>query len=204
MERLSLRVRVLAVALLVCLASAHLSFGEQVDAPAAPLPPGLSKEGQFLIFYMEKRFDQMDKRFEELRKDMNRRFEQVDRRFDQMDKRFEQIDKRFEELREDMNKRFEQVDKRFGEVNQRFSELVTLMGWIVGGLFALVAVFVALLLWDRRTAVRAAVKESKEEIVTSMEREYELALVKKMLRAFREKARTDSELAEILRGLGLL
>ena len=186
MEKLHFIGKFLAVSLLACFVFAPPGFGEQLDKPAVPLPPGLSKEGQFLIFYMEKRFDQMDKRFEELREDMNRRFEQVDKRFEQVDKRFEQ------------------VDKRFGEVNQRFSELVTLMGWIVGGLFALVAVFVALLLWDRRTAVRAAVKESKEEIVTSMETEYELALVKKMLRAFREKARTDSELAEILRGLGLL
>ncbi|MEJ5299621.1 MAG: hypothetical protein WHS38_01380 [Thermodesulforhabdaceae bacterium] len=45
---------------------------------------------------------QVDKRFEELREDMNKRFEQVD-------KRFEQVDKRFEELRQDTNKRFDQM-----------------------------------------------------------------------------------------------
>ncbi len=47
---------------------------------------------------MNKRFKQVDKRFEELREDMNKRFEQVDRRFEQVDKRFEQVDKRFEFL----------------------------------------------------------------------------------------------------------
>jgi hypothetical protein len=32
----------------------------------------------------DKRFEQVDKRFEELREDMNKRFEQVDKRFEQM------------------------------------------------------------------------------------------------------------------------
>ena len=32
----------------------------------------------------DKRFEQIDRRFEELRQDMNRRFEQVDKRFEQM------------------------------------------------------------------------------------------------------------------------
>ena len=47
--------------------------------------------------FMEKRFAQVDKRFEELRVDMNARFEQVD--------------KRFEELRTDMNARFESLSQ---------------------------------------------------------------------------------------------
>ena len=75
------------------------------------------------------RFEQVDKRFEQMREDMNKRFEQVDKRFEQVDKRFEQVDKRFEQMREDMNKRFdesrqdmlarfEQVDKRFDESRQ--------------------------------------------------------------------------------------
>ena len=46
--------------------------------------------------------EQVDKRFIELREDMNKRFEQVD-------KRFEQMDKRISELREDVNKRFEEM-----------------------------------------------------------------------------------------------
>jgi uncharacterized protein YhaN len=40
----------------------------------------------------------MDKRFEENRKEMDKRFEQVDKRFEQVDKRFEQVDKRFDEI----------------------------------------------------------------------------------------------------------
>ena len=51
-----------------------------------------------ILTQMEKRFEQSDKRYEELRLDMNARFEQVDKRFEQIEKRFEQVDKRFEAL----------------------------------------------------------------------------------------------------------
>ena len=46
--------------------------------------------------------EQVDKRFSDLRADMNKRFEQVD-------KRFEQVDRRISDLRADMNRRFEQM-----------------------------------------------------------------------------------------------
>ena len=49
-----------------------------------PLPMGLSKDTQFIIYYMDKRFDA-------LYREMDKRFEQVDKRFEQVDKRFEQI-----------------------------------------------------------------------------------------------------------------
>jgi len=45
---------------------------------------GLSKDTQFIIYYMDKRFDA-------LYREMDKRFEQVDKRFEQVDKRFEQI-----------------------------------------------------------------------------------------------------------------
>ena len=46
--------------------------------------------------------EQTNKRFEELRQDMNKRFELID-------KRFEDVNNRIVELREDVNKRFEQL-----------------------------------------------------------------------------------------------
>ena len=76
----------------------------------------------------------------------------------------EQTNKRFEELREDMNKRFEQVDKRFEEINRRFEEQLHLFKWIAGVFTAMVAGFVSLLIWDRRTAVKAAIKEHESEL----------------------------------------
>ena len=128
-------------------------------------------------------------------------------RFKQIDKRFEQIDKRFEELRADMNKRFEQVDKRFEDMNKRFEEqnqridqLVRLMGWVVGGIFGILAVFIALLVWDRRTAINAAIRESERRL----EDKFRLSDLPKLIEVLREKAKRDKELAEILRTFHLL
>jgi hypothetical protein len=49
--------------------------------------------------------------------DMGNRFEQVDKRFEQMHddmgSRFEQVDKRFEQMYGGMESRFQQVDKHF-------------------------------------------------------------------------------------------
>ncbi|GAB6163756.1 hypothetical protein JCM12298_29160 [Desulfothermus naphthae] len=42
-----------------------------------PLPMGLSKDTQFIIYYMDKRFDA-------LYREMDKRFEQVDKRFEQI------------------------------------------------------------------------------------------------------------------------
>jgi len=54
------------------------------------------------------------KEIKQLRIDMNKRFEQVDKRFEMMQKN---IDKRFEMMQHNMDKRFEQVDKRFEFIN---------------------------------------------------------------------------------------
>ena len=75
--------------------------------------------------FMERRFEAVDKRFEDLNSNMDKRFEAVD-------KRFEAVDKRFEDLISNMGKGFEAVDKRFddliGQMNHRFSTLT----WMIG------------------------------------------------------------------------
>jgi len=66
-----------------------------------------------------------------LREDMDKRFEQMQveavKRFEQVDKRFEQVDKRFEQMQVETAKRFEQVDKRFEQVDKRFDQLTSRM-----------------------------------------------------------------------------
>jgi len=64
----------------------------------------------------------------------------------------------------------------------------------------LVAAVIAIVVWDRRTAVRVAVREAEREL----EERYELELMKKIIRALRELAKVDKRLAEILRHHGLL
>ncbi|MDO9105092.1 MAG: hypothetical protein Q7U57_09045 [Methylovulum sp.] len=55
----------------------------------------------------------------------NKRFEQVDKRFEEMrinsDKRFEQVDKRLEDMRINSDKRFEQVDKHLEQLEKHLA-----------------------------------------------------------------------------------
>ena len=132
-----------------------LSYGANDVHETIPLPSGLSKDTQFIIFYM-------DKRFEAMQREMDKRFEQVDRRFEQIDKRFEQVDKRFD-----------QVDKRFGD-------LITFL-WILSGIFtAIMSTVIALIFWDRRTIVRQA----RREALDALEREGLLNNMLQALREF--------------------
>ncbi|WP_052812902.1 hypothetical protein [Desulfonatronum thioautotrophicum] len=69
--------------------------------------------------------EQINLRFEEMRKYMDSRFDQVEKRIEQIDKRFEQIEKRFEQV----DKRFEQVDSRFEALTRRMDRF---MIWTLG------------------------------------------------------------------------
>jgi len=86
---------------------------------------------------IERRFEQVDEKITDFKKDVDKRFEQVERRFEQVDKRFEQVDKRFEQVdkrfeqvdekitdfKKDVDKRFEQVDVKFEKVNTSINNL---------------------------------------------------------------------------------
>ena len=157
------------------------------------LPTGLSKDTQFIIYYIDKRFEMVDKRFEMVMREMDKRFEQVDKRFEQVDKRFEQVDKRFEQV----DKRFEQMNKRFEEVNQRFEMIIQLLMIIVGAFAGIVAVTIGFAIWDRRTMVRPF--ESKIKVM-----EDDINMLRRCLDVLRELSKHDSRLAEVLRSFSLL
>ena len=131
---------------------------------------------------VDKRFEQVDKRIAELREDMNERFRQIDKRFEQIDKRFEQVDKRFE------------------QVNRELDRLVNIIVGIFAGQIALVGAVIGFAWWDRRTVIRKA----KEETFEEMEKEIRPEKFRQLLKALREKANTDKELAKILKQFGLL
>ena len=92
---------------------------------------------KMLLEFMEKRFEAVDKRFE----DVNKRFEAIDKRFEDVNKRFEAIDKRFE----DMNKRFEDlthyIDRRVGLVEK------LLIGFNVPILIAIITILVRMIIF---------------------------------------------------------
>ncbi len=111
----------------------------------APCAFSLSPEGEKQLFAIlgeiKGQLKQMDKRITELRQDTN---------------------KRFEELRLDTNKRFNDTDNKISDLrkdnNKRSDEIITFL-WIIAAIFTTItAAVIALLIWDRRTAVRYAVK----------------------------------------------
>ncbi len=87
-------------------------------------------------------FEQMDKRFEDMQKYMDKRFEQTE-------KRFEQIDKRFEDMQKYMDRRFEQIDRRFEQVERRFEQidkrLFQFMVWSFGLTVSAAGVIIAVI-----------------------------------------------------------
>lgn len=142
---------------------------------------------EMFMAHTSQRFEQMDKRFEDLRADTNQRFEELradaNQRSEQVDKRFEQVDKRFEELRADFNLRFEQ--------------LMTFL-WILVGIFTTqVVAIIGFAWWDRRTTVRRA----REETMEALER---MGLSEALMRALRKFAENDPRMASALRTCGLL
>jgi len=145
-----------------------------------PLPTGLSKDTQFIIYYM-------DKRFEALHREMDKRFEALHR----------EMDERFDALHQEMDRRFEQVDKRFEQVDKRFEQMMNFL-WILTGIFTtLTGVVIAFAFWDRRTIIRQARNEAIERI----EKEGRL---QDLIRALRTFAQKNSEFAEILKSFNLL
>ena len=78
--------------------------------------------------YFEVRFDHMQEQIDDLKVDLKDFRGDVDRRFEQVDKRFDaakaDMEKRFDAAKADMDDRFEQVDKRFEQVDKRFEQII--------------------------------------------------------------------------------
>jgi|ERR1035437_6353144 hypothetical protein len=108
--------------------------------------------------------------------------EQHEKRFESIDKHFDQVDKRFEELRNDMNIRF---------------------GWLIGLFTAMTIATIGFALWDRRTMIRPF--ETKvREIELAIEELKSGKTATNVILAFRELAKTDSKVAEVLKTYHLL
>ena len=95
---------------------------------------------------------------------------------------------------EQIVKRFEQVDKRFEQIDNRIERLENVMMWGFGLLFTTMIGLVGFVLWDRRTALSPAIRESRE----LRERE------ERIERALKEFAEKEPRLAEALRHANLM
>ena len=160
-----------------------------------------------LTLFMEatdQRFEQVDKRFVELREDINIRF--VELRED-MNNRSKQVDQRLLELREDMNnrfeqvdKRFEQVDKRFEQVDKRFEQMMDMLQLIAGIFTALTLGVIGFAYWDRRTIIRKAKEETLEKLEGEAAPKEEAIIERAVAQAVQE-IRKDHRLQDLIAAL---
>ena len=105
-------------------------------------------------------FENVDRRFEDLRENLDRRFDAIDKRFEVIDTRFEEsqrafykrfdesqraLDVRFTESQKATDKRFEELhitmNARFGDMNRRFTTLTWLIGIGIAAVSTLITVF---------------------------------------------------------------
>ncbi len=132
-----------------------------------------------LLLEIKVKVESNEKRIEDLRADMNERFRLIDKRFEQVDKRFGDI------------------DKRFGDIDKRFNDLFGFIQILAGIFVTLIAVVIGFAYWDRRTIIRKAKSDTIEEIEKD-------GRLRDLIHALREKARSDRELADLLRKYHLM
>ena len=85
--------------------------------------------------FMARRFDAVDRRFEDLIGHTNTRFEAVDKRFVEL---IGHTNTRFEELIGQMNARFDTVDRRFEESHAHTNSRFRMLTWMIGVGFAVI------------------------------------------------------------------
>ena len=109
-----------------------------------------------VIDQMDKRFDDVNKKFEAMQMQIDKRFDDVNKKFEamqmQIDKRFDDVNKKFEAMQmqmdkrfDDVNKKFEamqmQMDKRFDDVNKRFGQMQWFITASTGSILVLISIF---------------------------------------------------------------
>jgi chromosome segregation ATPase len=148
------------------------------------------------IDQVEKRIDQVDKRIDQVDKridQMNQRIDQMNQRIDQMNQRIAQVEKRIDLLEkrvfmiegrlDQFEYRFEQIDKRFEQVDKRFDFIELL----------LITLFAATI----GTPVILEVRREKK-MMKMMKENYD---VKKLIETFRELAKKDDTVRDVLKNI---
>ena len=126
-------------------------------------------------------------------------YTQADRdRMVRVETRLDNVEKSLDALRTDVKEG--QVNLR-KEMREGQAELRTSINNLIYAIFGLIGILVALVIWDRRTAIRPVVSalELEKERVSD-----EVRLRKKMIKALKEAAEKDSNIREALKHAGLL
>ncbi len=150
-------------------------------------------------------------KLDQTRDSLNRRMDDmminIDKRFESIDKRFESIDNRFESI----DKRFDSMGNRFESLEQRLESMVNITIAMFGSVMALIIALIGYTIWDRRTAVKplqrkiASVEKATRQMGSELDMEHPSgSLLERLVAAFRELAKTDEKVAEVLRSFSLL
>ena len=146
------------------------------------------EEGQKALFELlsviNKRIDDTNKRIDEVKEELN--------------KRIDDTNKRIDEMKEELNKRIDDTNRRIDaledSLNRRIDKLIDILIGITAVFGGLVVAMMGLVFWDRKTLIEKA----SERALERMEGESRVVLV------LRELAKTDKQLAEVMRSFGLL
>jgi flagellar capping protein FliD len=91
----------------------------------------------------DKRFADMNRRFDEQLAHADSRFEDMNRRFEEMqansDKRFADMNRRFDEMRAHTDSRFEDMNRRFEEMQAHTEKRFNTLTWLIGVGFVVIS-----------------------------------------------------------------
>jgi DNA anti-recombination protein RmuC len=103
-----------------------IQIQQLIDKTLASRPEAVNANVRYELDIRE-RIVRVEEELKHQRELMLQGFENSNKRFEEVNKHFDEaradVNKRFEEMRADMNKRFEQVDKRFEQADKHFEQI---------------------------------------------------------------------------------
>lgn len=162
--------------LLVALLFDSFVFSEEIS---------FTKEDRDRLIRLEVRLEEnskfLQKQIDEVNKSLQKQIDDVNK---SLQKQIDEVNKSFQKQIDDVNK----------SIQKQIDDLRTFMLWGFGILFGGMGLLIGFVIWDRRTAVAPVAKRQQE-----LEERSE-----KIEKAFKELAKHDSRVAEILKDVGLL
>ncbi len=135
----------------------------------------------------------------------------LSQRMDDMNKRMDDMNKRMDDIMTTINNRFDSINNRFESIDSRFESITNLMVAMFGSVMALIIALVGYMIWDRRTAQKPLRKKMAdlEDYSRQVYKHLDInnpagSVTDRLVAAFRELAKTDEKVAEVLRSFSLL
>ena len=145
----------------------------------------ITESNKMLIKMIEMNQKATNKRFEDMQKYSDKRFEDMNKRFEDMNKRFD-----------DMKK---YSDKQFYNINVRLDEQVSLIKWGFGLVFMAILSQFWYLIRDRKEVTKDVTENLTEKLEVKLTKKADLKLVENIIGVLENFARTNRDIANILR-----